>query len=130
MEQFRNGKWSHFRNDNRFWSVTNVSVQKRKSENKCFDKAKKIPYILKSKNLIFKTFFESEFKYFCLRKTNKTSYKLHERIPRLVYDYFNSILYNHTFLIHHQNIHYLLVEIFKVVHKRLTYREILDLIWI
>ena len=74
---------------------------------------------------IFKSFFESQFKYcpliwmFCSRKANNKINKLHERALRIVYQddisNFEQLLEkDHSFSIHHQNIQTLAIEMYKV----------------
>ena len=80
------------------------------------------------RRLIFKSFVECQFKYFPLiwmfhsRHTNNKFNRLHERALRIVYnDYesnFEQLLINDkSFCIHHQNIHKLMIEIYKVFNN-------------
>ena len=77
------------------------------------------------KRLLLKTFIESQFSYcpliwmFCSRKLNKRIDHIHERALRLVYeDYkssFEELLHkDKSVTIHHRNIKYLALEMFKV----------------
>ena len=76
--------------------------------------------------LLFKTFFDSQFKYcpltwmFYSRTTNNKINKLHERALRLVYgDYLSSfedlLEKDNSFTVHHYNIQTLCIEMFKVL---------------
>ena len=78
--------------------------------------------------VIFKSFVECQFKYcpliwmFHSRHTNNKINRLHERALRIVYnDYestFEQLLINDkSFSIHHQNIHKLMIEIYKVFYN-------------
>ena len=80
------------------------------------------------RRVIFKSFVESQFKYcpliwmFHSRHTNNKINRLHERALRIVYnDYqstFEQLLINdRSFCIHHQNIHKLMIEIYKVLNN-------------
>ena len=75
--------------------------------------------------LLFKSFFESHFKYcpltwmFYCEKTNNRINKLHERALRLVYSDYESMFEDlltkdGCFTVHHYNIQTLAVELFKV----------------
>ena len=79
------------------------------------------------RRIIFKSFVESQFKYCPLiwmfhgRLTNNKINRLHERALRIVYnDYestFEQLLINDKpFCIHHQNIHKLMIEIYKTLN--------------
>ena len=79
------------------------------------------------RRIIFKSFVESQFKYCPLiwmfhgRLTNNKINRLHERALRIVYnDYestFEQLLINDkSFCIHHQNIHKLMIEIYKTLN--------------
>ena len=81
----------------------------------------------KKRRIIFKSFVESQFKYcpliwmFYGRLTNNKINRLHERALRIVYnDYestFEQLLINDkSFCIHHQNIHKLMIEIYKTLN--------------
>ena len=74
---------------------------------------------------VFKTFFESQFKYcpltwmFYSRTTNNKINNLHERALRLVYDDYRSTFEellekDNSFSVHHYNIQTLCVELYKV----------------
>ena len=78
--------------------------------------------------LLFKTFIESQLSYcpliwmFCSRKLNRRINHIHERALRLVYnDYtteFNELLRkDNSVSIHHRNIQYLAIEMFKVANN-------------
>ena len=80
------------------------------------------------RRVIFKSFAECQFKYcpliwmFHSRHTNNKINRLHERALRIVYnDYestFEQLLINDkSFCIHHQNIHKLMIEIYKVFNN-------------
>jgi len=75
--------------------------------------------------LLFKTFFDSQFKYcpltwmFYSRTTNNKINKLHERALRLVYnDYISTfeelLVKDHSFTVYHYNIQTLCIEMYKV----------------
>ena len=73
--------------------------------------------------LLFKTFFDSQFKYcsltrmFYSRTTNNKINKLHERALRLVYgDYVSTCeeLLDNLFTVHHYNLQTLCIELYKV----------------
>ena len=79
------------------------------------------------KRLLLKTFIESQFSYcpliwmFCSRKLNKRINHIHERALRLTYDDYTSsfknlLIRDKSVSIHHRNIQYLAVEMFKVVN--------------
>ena len=80
------------------------------------------------KRLLLRTFIESQFSYcpliwmFCSRKLNRRINYIHERALRLVYnDYtasFNDLLRrDKSVCIHHRNIQYLAIEMFKVMNN-------------
>ena len=80
---------------------------------------------LKQRKVVFKSFFESQFKYcpliwmFCSRKTNNKINKLHERALRVVHNdndssFENLLERDHSFCIHHQNIQTLAIEMYKI----------------
>ena len=75
--------------------------------------------------LLFKTFFDSQFKYcpltcmFYSRTTSNKINKLHERALRLVYDDYGSTFEellekDNSFTVHHYNIQTLCIELYKV----------------
>ena len=79
------------------------------------------------KRVIFKSFVESQFKYysliwmFCSRKSNNKINRLHERSLRIVYNDYSSsfdelLSRDHSVLFHYQNIHRLAIEIYKVAN--------------
>ena len=83
------------------------------------------------KKILIKTLFESQFKYcpltwmFHSRKLNNKINRLQERALRLVYNDFNSSFQqlldkDNSFTIHHQNIQYLIIEMYKVVNDLST----------
>ena len=76
---------------------------------------------------IFKSFFESQFKYcpliwmFCSRKANNKINKLHKRALRIIYQddisNFEQLLEkDNSFSIHHQNIQTLAIEMYKIYY--------------
>ena len=78
--------------------------------------------------IIFKSFIESQFKYcpftwmFCSRKSNNRINRLHERSLRIVNNDYEStyeelLSHNNCFSIHHQNVHRLAAEIYKVAKE-------------
>ena len=78
--------------------------------------------------LLFKSFFESQFKYcpltwmFYSRKTNNRINKLHERALRLVYSDYEStfedlLTKDGSFTVHHYNIQTLAIELYKVYNN-------------
>ncbi len=80
------------------------------------------------KRILLKTFIESQFSYcpliwmFCSRKLNRKINHIHERALRLVYnDYMSSfeelLKKDKTVCIHHRNIQYVAIEMFKVIHN-------------
>ena len=79
------------------------------------------------KRIVLKAFVESQFSYcplvwmFHSRELNTKINRLHERALRLVYNDFSSSFENlldrdKSFSIHHRNIQYLAMEMYKVVH--------------
>ena len=83
---------------------------------------------IKKKRNIFKMFVESQFKYCLLIWMFHSCYKnnninrLHERALQIVYNDYESsfeqlLVKDRSFCIHHQNIHSLLIEIFKVLNN-------------
>ena len=80
------------------------------------------------RRVIFKSFVESQFKYcpliwmFHSRYANSIINRLHERALRIVYDDFEStfeqlLIKDKSFCIHHQNIHTLMIEIYKTLNN-------------
>ena len=78
--------------------------------------------------ILFKTFFESQFKYcpltwmFYSRTTNNKNNKLHERTLRLVFDDYTSTFdelleKDHSFTVHHYNIQTLCIKLYKVYNN-------------
>ena len=78
--------------------------------------------------LLFKSFFESQFKYcpltwrFYSRKTNNRINKLHERALRLAYSDYKSrfedlLTKDGSFSVHHYNIQILAIELYKVYNN-------------
>ena len=76
------------------------------------------------RRIIFKSFVESQFTYCPLiwmfhgRLTNNKINRLHERTFRIVYNNYESafeqlLINDKSFCIHHQNIHKLMIEIYK-----------------
>ena len=83
------------------------------------------------KIIIFKAFFESQFKYcplfwmFRSRKVNQRINRLHERALRLVYnDYISTFEHllekDDSCTVHHSNLHFLSIELYKVVNDLTT----------
>ena len=83
----------------------------------------------KNKRVLYKAFsaFESQFKYcplvwmFHSRTLNNKINRLHERALRIVYnDYITSfddlLIKDRSFTVHHRNIQFLLIELFKILH--------------
>ena len=81
----------------------------------------------KQRRIIFKSFFESQFKYcpliwmFCSRTANGKINKLHERALRIVYDDLESsfeelLEKDNSFNIHHQNVQRVALEMYKILH--------------
>ena len=79
------------------------------------------------KKIIFKAFFESQFKYCPLvlmfhgRELNQRINRLHERALRLVYNDFNSTFEyllekDGSCTVHHSNLHFLSIELYKVAN--------------
>ena len=80
------------------------------------------------KKILFKSFVESQFKYnpliwmFYGRKINNRINRLHERALRIVYDDYSSsfeelLEKDNSVCIHHQNIHRLMIEIYKIKYE-------------
>ena len=87
--------------------------------------AKILPF--DKRRLLFKSFIESQFSHcplvwmFCSRKMNTRINRIHERALRLVYnDYTTSftelLKKDKSISIHHRNIHYVAIEMYKVVN--------------
>ena len=79
------------------------------------------------KRILLKAFIESQFSFcpllwmFCTRKLNRKINHIHERALRLVYDDQDSsfeelLMKDNTICIHHRNIQYVAIEMFKVVN--------------
>ena len=109
--------------------------------NICSKASRKLPVIARmSKFLIFekkrktifknfqKTFFESQFKYCVLIWMFHTGYmkikfnRLHERALRIVHNDYESsfeqlLIKDNSFCLHHQNIHRLMIEIYKIFNN-------------
>ena len=83
------------------------------------------------KRIIFKAFFESQFKYCQLvwmfhgREVNQTINRLHERILRIVYNDYGST-FEHLLVkdgyctVHHSNLQFLSIELYKAVNGLTT----------
>ena len=95
-----------------------LSVLLRLSKFLCLDK----------RRTLFKSFIEAQVKYcpliwmLCSCNSNKKINRLHERALRLVYDDYSSsfetlIEIDSSFIIHHQNIQNMLIEIYKSLNK-------------
>ena len=80
------------------------------------------------KRTLLKTFIESQFSYcpliwiFCSRRINRKINHIHERALRLVYDNYTAsfddlLKKDNTVSIHHRNIHYVAIEMYKVKHN-------------
>ena len=92
-------------------------------ENKCFKKRKKLKNISTGK-IPFKSTFEAQFKYCpliwmsCSRSANSKINKLHERSLRISDDsnskFEDFLTTDSSFIIHHQNIQTLEIEMFKI----------------
>ena len=81
------------------------------------------------KRIIFKAFFESQFKYCPLvwmfhgREVNQRINRLHERALRIVYNVstFEHLLEKYySCTVHHSNLHFLSIELYKVVNDQST----------
>ena len=83
------------------------------------------------KRILFKAFFESQFKYcplvwmFHSREVNQRINRLHERALRLVYsDYISTFEHllekDDSCTVHHSNLHFLSIELYKVVNDLTT----------
>ena len=83
------------------------------------------------KRIIFKAFFESQFKYCPLvwmfhgREVNQRINRLHERALRIVYnDYVSTFEHllekDDSCTVHHSNLHFLSIELYKVVNDQST----------
>ena len=103
--------------------------------NICSKANQKLSFLIRMMNILnfeerrmmFKSFFESQFKYcpliwmFCSTKANNKINKLHERALRIVYQddilNFEELLEkDNSFSIHHQNIQTLAIEMYKVYY--------------
>ena len=84
--------------------------------------------IFDRKQILFKAFFESQFKYcplvwvFCSRRANNRINKLHEWALRLLYDDYESsfldlLAIDGSFTVHQTNIQTLLLELYKIKHN-------------
>ena len=91
------------------------------------------------KRILFKTFFESQFKYcpliwmFCSRTANNKINKLHERAIRIIYDDYENtfedlLAQDGSFTVHHMNIQTLILEIYKVKNNISTNNSMKDLL--
>ena len=80
------------------------------------------------KRILLKTFIESQFSYspliwmFCSRRLNRRINHIHERALRLVYDDYVSsfsdlLKKDKSVSVHHRNIQFLAIELFKVFHN-------------
>ena len=78
------------------------------------------------KRIIFKAFFESQFKYCPLvwmfhgGEVNQRINRLHERALRLVYNDYCSTFEHLLDTVHHSNLHFLSIELYKVVNVLTT----------
>ena len=132
--------------DNKIWEENEVKLLGIKIDNElkfdnhvsdiCLKAGRKLSVLtrivkylnFKEKRVLFKSFFESQFKYcplvwmFHNRRTNNKINRLHERALRLIYnDYTTTFIEllekDESFSVHHSNIQSLAIELYKVVNN-------------
>ena len=106
--------------------VSNICLKANRKLSALTRVAKFVPF--KKRRILFKAFIESQFKYcplewmFYRSQINGKINKLHERALRTVYNdtvtsFENLLIKDKSFMIHHQNIQLLAIEIYKTIHN-------------
>ena len=106
--------------------VSNICLKANRKLSALTRVAKFVPF--KKRRILFKPFIESQFKccplvwMFHARQINDKINKLHKRALKIVYNdtvtsFEDFLIKDKSFTIHHQNIQFLAIEIYKAIHN-------------